>query len=447
MGAAWPAGDAGAACESSLLRRRLIAVARSAGVRVAISVMMSVMTTHAPDRRTEILAAAQRVILRDGIDGIRSQAIASEAGVSVALPHYYYPTLDDLARAVWDQVDAAERAREDAMLAGTAAPISSLRAFVVGAFAGPVEQVRERWMLHTEFQRRAIFDAGLAEVVRAADQRRLAALATIITAAQAEGDVPAGADRDVVAARIAGAMDGFGVMLLVGLVSPTVASADLERLLARRGGWGAAHRHRHADVPVAPAVGGEDRRTKVLDATIDLVAREGIAGVHFPEVADAAGVSRSLPRYYYRTLNELLRAAFARDEEVARQRVEWRASHIDDPLARLRDAYSHSLAADPVGVRATWVLWFEYLRLAARDPAERRRASGRLAAWIAYDSTLLRELRHTGRIAETIDIDAAEQHLLAVHNGAGALWALGVLPLERYIEVVDATIDDELGLT
>jgi hypothetical protein len=93
------------------------------------------------------------------------------------------------------------------------------------------------------------------------------------------------------------------------------------------------------------------------------------------------------------------------------------------------------------------VLWFEYLRLAARDPAERRRASGRLAAWIAYDSTLLRELRHTGRIAETIDIDAAEQHLLAVHNGAGALWALGVLPLERYIEVVDATIDDELGLT
>jgi hypothetical protein len=34
-----------------------------------------------------------------------------------------------------------------------------------------------------------------------------------------------------------------------------------------------------------------------------------------------------------------------------------------------------------------------------------------------------------------------------VHNGAGALWALGVLPLERYIEVVDATIDDELGLT
>jgi AcrR family transcriptional regulator len=424
MGAAWPAGDAGAACESSLLRRRLIAVARSAGVRVAISVMMSVMTTHAPDRRTEILAAAQRVILRDGIDGIRSQAIASEAGVSVALPHYYYPTLDDLARAVWDQVDAAERAREDAMLAGTAAPISSLRAFVVGAFAGPVEQVRERWMLHTEFQRRAIFDAGLAEVVRAADQRRLATLATIITAAQAEGDVPAGADRDVVAARIAGAMDGFGVMLLVGLVSPTVASADLERLLARRGGWGAAHRHRHADVPVAPAVGGEDRRTKVLDATIDLVAR-----------------------YYYRTLNELLRAAFARDEEVARQRVEWRASHIDDPLARLRDAYSHSLAADPVGVRATWVLWFEYLRLAARDPAERRRASGRLAAWIAYDSTLLRELRHTGRIAETIDIDAAEQHLLAVHNGAGALWALGVLPLERYIEVVDATIDDELGLT
>jgi AcrR family transcriptional regulator len=241
-------------------------------------------------------------------------------------------------------------------------------------------------------------------------------------------------------------MDGFGVMLLVDLVSPAAATAALERLLDTRSSWRRPQERPLPVIGVMPAGANPDRRTVILDATIRLINREGIAGLHFPEVADEAAVSRSLPRYYYRTLSDLLRATFARDEEVTRERVEWRASQIEDPLERLRDAFAHAIAADPDGMRPTWVLWFEYLRIAARDPSERRRANARLAAWVAYDSSILRDLRREGRIMESVDIDDAEQRLLAVDNGAGALWMLGVLTPERYAAIVDATIDDELGL-
>jgi AcrR family transcriptional regulator len=399
-----------------------------------------------PDRRTEILDAALRVVLRDGIDGIRSQAVATEAGVSVALPHYYYPTLDDLTQALWERVEEAERTRKQVTLAGDGVPLERLLAFVRSAFEGSPEVVHERWMLRTEFQRRALFDPALATQVRAAERRRLDGLEAVVVDAQAAGEVPAEANPVLIAGRIAGALDGFGVMLLVDLVTPAEASAALEALVAGHRGW---QRPRALAIPTIdppPAEDAADRRTVILDAAIRLIAREGIAGLHFPEVADEAGVSRSLPRYYYPTIADLLRATFERDEDIARRRVEWRAGRIDDELGRLRDAYAHAIAADPEGVRPTWVLWFEYLRIAARDPAERRRANARLAGWIAYDSGILRALKRAGRISATIDIDAAEQRLLAVDNGAGALWMLGVLTPERYAEVLDATIDDELGI-
>ncbi len=398
------------------------------------------------DRRSEILDAALRVVVRDGLDGIRSQAVASEAGVSVALPHYYYPTLEDLVRAVWDRADGAEQARERALLDGAGSALERLRAFALAAFDGPAEDVREFWMTRTEFQRRAVFDPSLAEAVRAAEQRRLAALATAVAAMQADGDATAAADAWLIAGRLAGAMDGFGVMLLVDLVSPAAARAGLERLLAGRRDWRDPQARPLPAVAPMPVDADDDRRSAILDATIRLIEREGIAGVHFPEVAVEADVSRSLPRYYFRTLGDLLRATFERDEELARRRVEWRAAQITDPLERLRDAYAHAIADDPAGLRPTWVLWFEYLRIAARDPAERRRANARLAAWVAYDSAILRDLRIAGTVPAAVDIDAAEQLLLAVDNGAGALWMLGVLTPERYAAIVDATVDDELGL-
>ncbi|MGI9187765.1 MAG: TetR/AcrR family transcriptional regulator [Gaiellales bacterium] len=399
-----------------------------------------------PDRRTEIVDAALRVVLRDGIDGIRSQAVATEAGVSVALPHYYFPTLEDLTIALWERVEAEERARTQSTLKGAGSPLERVRAFAFGSFEGTADDVRERWMLRTEFQRRALFARDIADAVRAAEQRRLDALEVAIAAGQSDGDVPAGVEPGLIAGRIAGALDGFGVMLLVDLVTPGDAIAGLEALLSAPMTW---QRPRALAIPALepqPDEGDVDRRNAILDATIRLIEREGIAGVHFPEVADEAGVSRSLPRYYYPTLGDLLRATFARDEDIARRRVEWRAGQIDDDLERLRDAYAHAIATDPAGLRPTWVLWFEYLRIAARDPLERRRANARLAGWIAYDSGILRGLKRSGRIAKSVDIDAAEQRLLAIDNGAGALWMLGVFTPEHYAAVMDATIDDELGI-
>ncbi|HPE88427.1 MAG TPA: helix-turn-helix domain-containing protein [Spirochaetia bacterium] len=53
-----------------------------------------------PEKRERILRAASRVLGRDGIGGARMADVASEAGVSHGSMFSYFPTKDDMVRAV-----------------------------------------------------------------------------------------------------------------------------------------------------------------------------------------------------------------------------------------------------------------------------------------------------------------------------------------------------------
>jgi AcrR family transcriptional regulator len=58
------------------------------------------------DIAPRILVAARARFLRDGVDGASLRDIAREAATSVGMIHYYFPTKDDLFRAVVEEVYA-----------------------------------------------------------------------------------------------------------------------------------------------------------------------------------------------------------------------------------------------------------------------------------------------------------------------------------------------------
>ncbi|AEJ38774.1 possible transcriptional regulator, TetR family, putative [Sulfobacillus acidophilus TPY] len=47
-----------------------------------------------------ILAAAFAVAVADGLDGLRTRAVADRAGVNIATLHYYFPHKEDLEQAL-----------------------------------------------------------------------------------------------------------------------------------------------------------------------------------------------------------------------------------------------------------------------------------------------------------------------------------------------------------
>lgn len=56
------------------------------------------------DIRPRLVSAARVRFLADGVDGASLRRIAQEAGTSVGMVHYYFPTKDDLFFAVVDDV-------------------------------------------------------------------------------------------------------------------------------------------------------------------------------------------------------------------------------------------------------------------------------------------------------------------------------------------------------
>ncbi|RVX48014.1 TetR family transcriptional regulator [Nonomuraea polychroma] len=55
---------------------------------------------RAEERRERLISAGYRAMVRSGLEGARTRDIAAEAGITVATLHYYFPTKNDLVRAV-----------------------------------------------------------------------------------------------------------------------------------------------------------------------------------------------------------------------------------------------------------------------------------------------------------------------------------------------------------
>lgn len=410
--------------------------------------MPSAPPVTGPDRRTQILDSTCRVIVRDGVDGIRSQSVAREAGVSPALPHYYYPTLDDLVVAAFGRTAALEAERE-AATAVPADPVAALGALLAGPLAGHATQVRERWILRTEFQRRALFDPEVAVLERDRAAADLGRVTEAVAAAELAGAVPEHVNPASMAMRLVALRDGLGAMLLLGIVDAASARTHLAATIGACAAWpstAAAAAHRPRRGPDTAPGAAPDTRTQILDAAVALIAEAGVAGVHFPAVAERAEVSASLPRYYFPTIRALVAAAFDRNAELTRAAVERRAAGADEPLERLRDAYAYEVALDADLVRPTWVLWSELQRQAVLHEERRGQAIDRLRGWMEYDAALVGELQAAGRVAGDLDVATAITRLVATLNGAGVLWMLGVIDPSAYADLLNHAIDDELGL-
>lgn len=96
-------------------------------------------------------------------------------------------------------------------------------------------------------------------------------------------------------------------------------------------------------------------REALLDATLDLVARDGVSGFSLNAAARAAGVSRGAPYRHFASKEALLTAAVDRSFSRLRDQLEVAARpHPDEPLARLGalgTAYVTFAMANPAAFR------------------------------------------------------------------------------------------------
>lgn len=88
------------------------------------------------DPRSRLLAAGERLLLRDGPAGLTSRAVTDEAGVAKGVLHRHFADFDDfLASVVAERIAAIDAIAGDlADRAGSGTVVGNLRAALIGLF-------------------------------------------------------------------------------------------------------------------------------------------------------------------------------------------------------------------------------------------------------------------------------------------------------------------------
>jgi DNA-binding transcriptional regulator YbjK len=113
-----------------------------------------------------------------------------------------------------------------------------------------------------------------------------------------------------------------------------------------------------------------ERRDRIIDACLDVIAESGVAGASHRRIAEAAGVPLGSMTYYFDGIDGLFREAFTRFGTEISERFEKRMAAASD-VESAREAVVAIILQDVFGNARELVLSHELYTLAAREPAYR----------------------------------------------------------------------------
>ena len=175
-------------------------------------------------------------------------------------------------------------------------------------------------------------------------------------------------------------------------------------------------------------------RKRILEATVERIARDGINGVRIAQIAMDAGVSTALVHYHFATREALLAEALERSFDQA---GDTRAVETGEPpsIQRLHDMIEQCLPL-PGELERDWVLWVELWLRAVRHPELRPTAAKLYARMKAWFVTAI----------EAGDFGVADR-ILALIDGFGVRALLGdpAMPIERAREEIWLVLEQDLA--
>jgi len=188
---------------------------------------------------------------------------------------------------------------------------------------------------------------------------------------------------------------------------------------------------------------GAAMREAILGAACRAIVERGVEGVRMRDIAAAAGVSPTLPHYYFNTRSELLREAFVHAEE-AMAGLELEVAGDRPPRERLERLLLVYFDADP-RVYEIWMLAREMTTRAIREPGLRDSHEDVYAFWSRTIADVIRDGQAAGDVDTSIDADLAGWRLTALVEGLGTWVLTGMATRRQCRELVRDSVARELG--
>jgi AcrR family transcriptional regulator len=182
------------------------------------------------DRIDEILRAACRVVVAEGAHALRIGSVASEAGVSRTLVHYYFQTRQELLRAAFAFAEDRRAEALEAELAELATGAEKAELALLRTIEPGLEMTPALW---NEVWSSLRDDAELGPLVRERYRAWAERVMRLLEAGRQDGSVPVSVDAQQAGWRLAAVADGLESILYLGLLDPPVARALLASCVER----------------------------------------------------------------------------------------------------------------------------------------------------------------------------------------------------------------------
>ncbi|MFI7706411.1 TetR/AcrR family transcriptional regulator [Nonomuraea sp. NPDC049480] len=179
------------------------------------------------ERRREVLSAARRVIVRDGIDAATTRAIAKEAGYSNGVLAHYFTDKDEILLSALRQSHQRIRDRLTRKVEGVPG-LAALRELLLDNLPLDAERTQET-RLEVSFWSRSLASERLAEVQRAEAAELRSAVRDLLGQARAAGELRTDDSLDDLTEHLLALVDGLSLHLL--LYPGRLTRVDLERLM------------------------------------------------------------------------------------------------------------------------------------------------------------------------------------------------------------------------
>jgi len=157
---------------------------------------------------------------------------------------------------------------------------------------------------------------------------------------------------------------------------------------------------------------GEERRERILRATLAVISRAGIPAVTHRSVAEEAGVPLGSLTYWFATKDDLLREALRRFVADEAERLRGIAEQLNDGAAPAEVARRFARVLEKAHVGPDQIAQFELYLEAARNPVLRPIAAEGVRA---YDEVAVAALRAVG----APDPEAAAPLFVSLADGLG----------------------------
>ena len=187
------------------------------------------------------------------------------------------------------------------------------------------------------------------------------------------------------------------------------------------------------------------QRRRFAEATMRLVARDGLEGVTMRAVAAEAGLSYGSLFHYFESKDDLLLHAVGHSMALQTDRVDQIASRCQG-----REALEQLLCDDAIisdSSRDAWMMWQSFLYKAALQDSFASMHSTLIESWLARLERLLRDAQSAGELREDLDPELEALALWVYSAGVGqmGLLAPGLLPADRQRSLIAGYLDKLAG--